>query len=106
MRRRQTLVTPAVLRTSTKLSTLAGDHFTVRLAVAERATPPKLPVKVMVYVPLGALFGSVRLAFAVIDVPEMLTDAGETLQVVFAGPPLQFSATVPLNPLRAATVSV
>jgi len=46
------------------------------------------------------------LAFAVTAVPDKLTDAGDIAHAVPAGPPLQLSATVPVNPFTGVTVTV
>jgi hypothetical protein len=52
------------------------------------------------------MLGTVRLAFAVIDAPDKLTDVGDIAQVVFAGPPPQLSDTMPLKPFTGITVTV
>jgi hypothetical protein len=78
----------------------------VRLAVVERVALPKLPVKVIVYVPLLAPLGNDTVAFVVAVEPERLTELGETAHVVFAGPPLHVNASVPADPVRGVTVSV
>ena len=49
---------------------------------------------------------TVTLAFAVSGEPDSVTDVGVMAQVVFAGPPLQLSATVPVKPLAGVTVIV
>ena len=41
-----------------------------------------------------------------VALPFRFIEAGETEQVEFGGPPLQPSATVPLNPLMDPSVSV
>jgi hypothetical protein len=85
---------------------MASIHFTRRLAVADRITLPNWPLKVIVYVPEEAVTGNVNVAFAVATEPDKLTEVGDMAHVVFAGPPPQFSDTVPVKPFTGVTVSV
>src|SRR5918994_4473297 len=62
-------------------------------AVAERVTPPDVPLKVNVYSPDAVPAGNVMVAFASADEPPTLTDAGLIAQVAPCGP-LQVSATL------------
>jgi hypothetical protein len=55
---------------------------------------------------LGAPAGTVTLAFADVVALGSVTEVGDIVQVVFAGPPLQPSATVPAKPFTPVTVSV
>jgi hypothetical protein len=58
-------------------------------------------------VPVGALLGSVTVAFAVVGPPARLTEDGLNEQVAFAGPPVQVSGNVAFEPLTGVmTVNV
>ena len=58
----------------------------------------------MVYVPLLAPVGMVTVALRVAAEAESVTVFGETTHVVFGGPPLHDSDTVPVEPFTAATL--
>ena len=50
--------------------------------------------------------GTVTVAFAVVVAPGSVSGLGDTAQVAPAGPPAQFSDSVPEKPFTAATVTV
>ena len=54
----------------------------------------------MIKVPGPTPAGSVTVPFDVVVAEGNVTDCGDMAHVVFAGPPLQASVTVPANPFR------
>ena len=64
---------------------------------------PLVPVTVNVDVPAGVFAAVVTV---IVAVPDVAIVVGEKDAVVFAGRPATPSVTVPVNPLRAATVTV
>jgi hypothetical protein len=80
------------------------SYLTIRLAVVERVTLPKVAVNVSTYVPLLAPAGIVTVAFDVAVGPETLTGFGDTAHVLFGGPPMHPRNTGPFKPFTAVTV--
>ena len=66
---------------------------------------PLVPVTVMADCPtyVDALYAAVSLSVAL---PEVVIEAGEKLAVTPAGNPLTVSATAPVNPYSAETLTV
>ena len=76
---------------------------TTRLEVAECVRLPLVPVIVSVEVPVGVL---PLVVTVIVEVPLVVTVAGEKLAVAPVGKPLALSVTVPTNPFSAPMVTV
>lgn len=64
---------------------------------------PLVPVIVRTKLPLAAFFGAVMVS---VELPDPFTDVGLNEPVARAGTPLTLKATLPVNPFRAAMVTV
>jgi hypothetical protein len=64
---------------------------------------PLVPVIVRTKLPLAAFFGAVTVS---VELPDPDTDAGLNEALARAGTPLTLKATLPVNPFRAAMVTV
>ena len=76
---------------------------TTRLVVVECASVPLVPVMVSVEVPVGV---APVVVTVIVEVPLVVTVAGEKLAVAPVGKPLALSVTVPANPFSAPMVTV
>jgi hypothetical protein len=81
----------------------SGADATTRLEVAECVRLPLVPVIVSVEVPVGVVPVVVTV---IVEVPLVVTVAGEKLALAPVGRPLALSVTVPVNPFRAPIVTV
>jgi hypothetical protein len=80
-----------------------GAEFTVSVAVAERASDPLVPVNVIAGLPTGVL---ALVAIVTVDVPDVVTDAGENEADTPEGSPDADSRTGPVKPFNAEIVTV
>jgi hypothetical protein len=80
-----------------------GAAVMVSVAVAERVSVPLVPVKVIVELPVGVPAAVVIVA---VEVPDPVTEPGENEAVAPEGRPAAESATVPVKPFSAPTVTV
>ena len=80
-----------------------GVAFTTSPTVAVRVSTPLVPVIVSVGLPAGVFAAVLTVS---VELPAPVTVAGLKEAVAFAGRPLADRFTVPVNPLRAPTVTV
>jgi hypothetical protein len=81
----------------------SGAVETTRPEVAECVRLPLVPVIVSVELPAGVVPSVVTV---IVEVPLVVTVAGEKLALAPVGKPLALSVTVPVNPFRAPIVTV
>jgi hypothetical protein len=81
----------------------SGAADTTRLEVAEWVRLPLVPVMVSVEVASGVV---PLVVTVIVEVPLVVTVAGEKLALAPAGKPVALSVTVPVKPLNAPMVTV
>ena len=89
------------------LSPLVGFALALLLTLARSLIVPEaavVPIIVSVEVPVGVL--PFVVVTVIVEVPLVVTVAGEKLAVAPAGKPLELSVTVPVNPFSAPMVTV
>jgi hypothetical protein len=90
--------------TKSMLIAVAGggsEEVTLRIVVAECVSEPLVPVMLSVELPVVA-----PVMILSVEVPDVVMETGEKESVAPVGKPVADKFTVPVNPLRAATVTV
>jgi len=82
---------------------LKSGTLTVRVTVTACVSEPLVPVMVIVELPAGV---ELPVLMVSVDVPDVLTEAGENVAFAPAGKPLAVKPTEPVNPFCAPIVTV
>jgi hypothetical protein len=82
---------------------LKSGTITVKVTVAVCVSEPLVPVMVIVELPVGVELPVVMLS---VELPDVLTEAGENEAFAPAGKPLAVKPTDPVNPFCAPIVTV